>query len=139
MRFEVVAIADGLPSNSNRSLALSGNKSTWHSTDKASSPSPHFRALSGLEVASAPGHLGLFRLLLPFEPQRAPSIALATKNRCWLGWLFRLLYYLIPFAIALAILGAREIWLNMRGTRSKPEFEPAVTAPIRSELDRDAT
>jgi len=51
--------------------------------------------------------------------------------------LFRLLYYLTPFAIALAILGAREVWLNMRGTRSKPEFEPvtSVTAPIRSELD----
>lgn len=28
--------------------------------------------------------------------------------------LFRLLYYLIPFALALAILGAREVWLTLR-------------------------
>jgi hypothetical protein len=55
--------------------------------------------------------------------------------------LFRVLYYLVPFAIALAILGAREIWLNMRGTRSKPELEAvtSVTAPIRSEIDPEKT
>jgi hypothetical protein len=27
--------------------------------------------------------------------------------------LFRLLYYLIPFAISVAILGSREIWLSL--------------------------
>jgi glycosyltransferase 2 family protein len=51
--------------------------------------------------------------------------------------LFRLLYYLAPFVIALIILGAREIWLNMRGARAKPALHPvtSVTAPIRSEIE----
>jgi hypothetical protein len=31
--------------------------------------------------------------------------------------LFRLLYYLVPFAISLAILGGREVWLSMRAAR----------------------
>src|ERR1700719_625168 len=31
--------------------------------------------------------------------------------------LFRLLYYLVPFAISLAILGGRELWLSMRAAR----------------------
>src|SRR5258707_762027 len=31
--------------------------------------------------------------------------------------LFRLLYYLVPFAISLAILGSREIWLSVRAAR----------------------
>jgi hypothetical protein len=34
--------------------------------------------------------------------------------------LFRLLYYLVPFAISLAILGGRELWLSMRATRPAP-------------------
>jgi len=53
--------------------------------------------------------------------------------------LFRVLYYLVPFAFALAILGVREVWLNMRGVRTKPELEPvrSVTAPIRTELERE--
>ena len=31
--------------------------------------------------------------------------------------LFRLLYYLVPFALALAILGGRELWLSWLGWR----------------------
>jgi glycosyltransferase 2 family protein len=34
--------------------------------------------------------------------------------------LFRLLYYIIPFAIALMILGVREFWLALRGTPPPP-------------------
>ena len=46
--------------------------------------------------------------------------------------LFRVLYYLTPFAFALAILGVREILLNLRGTREKIELAPVtkVAAPI---------
>jgi uncharacterized membrane protein YbhN (UPF0104 family) len=33
--------------------------------------------------------------------------------------LFRLLYYIIPFALALAILGLREFWLSFRKARSR--------------------
>jgi len=51
--------------------------------------------------------------------------------------LFRLLYYLIPFAIALTILGAREIWLNSRRSAEEPaELKSVpVSAPLRSELE----
>ncbi|MBV9970961.1 MAG: hypothetical protein JO228_13325, partial [Xanthobacteraceae bacterium] len=31
--------------------------------------------------------------------------------------LFRLLYYLVPFAISLAILGGRELWLSVSAAR----------------------
>jgi hypothetical protein len=50
-----------------------------------------------------------------------------------------LLYYLIPFAIALIILGSREIWLNMSGTRRvvEPKAITSVTAPIRTEFESD--
>jgi glycosyltransferase 2 family protein len=34
--------------------------------------------------------------------------------------LFRLLYYIIPFGLALAILGTRELWLALRGTPPPP-------------------
>jgi uncharacterized membrane protein YbhN (UPF0104 family) len=33
--------------------------------------------------------------------------------------LFRLLYYIIPFALSLLILGIREIWLAVRGSRAR--------------------
>jgi uncharacterized membrane protein YbhN (UPF0104 family) len=54
--------------------------------------------------------------------------------------LFRLLYYLVPFAVALIILGTREIMLNMRGVRPIPQTE-AVTAsaPLRSEIEAKKT
>jgi uncharacterized membrane protein YbhN (UPF0104 family) len=52
--------------------------------------------------------------------------------------LFRLLYYLVPFALALAILGTREVWLNMQGIRTKPELKKLpVGEPIRSEIEAD--
>ena len=87
-------------------------------------------------ASHAPGGLGVF--------DAAMLVALwqFDKEAVLAGLLlFRVLYYLAPFAIALVILGAREIWLNMRGTRSKPELEAvtSVTAPIRSEIDPEKT
>jgi uncharacterized membrane protein YbhN (UPF0104 family) len=96
-----------------------------------------FVAATLLGFAShAPGGLGVF--------DAAMLVALwqFDKEAVLAGLLlFRVLYYLVPFALALAILGVREIWLNMRGTRSKPELEPvtSVTAPIRTELDPERT
>jgi uncharacterized membrane protein YbhN (UPF0104 family) len=87
-------------------------------------------------ASHAPGGLGVF--------DAAMLVALwqFDKEAVLAGLLlFRVLYYLVPFAIALVILGVREIWLNMRGVRSKPELEPvtSVTAPIRTELDSERT
>jgi len=83
-------------------------------------------------ASHAPGGLGVF--------DAAMLVALwqFDKEEVLAGLLlFRLLYYLSPFAIALVILGTREIWLNLHGKRRKAELKAVttVTAPIRSELD----
>ena len=83
-------------------------------------------------ASHAPGGLGVF--------DAAMLVALwqFDKESVLAGLLlFRLLYYLVPFAIALVILGAREIWLNMHGARRKAELAAvtSVTAPIRSEIN----
>src|SRR5471030_81047 len=83
-------------------------------------------------ASHAPGGLGVF--------DAAMMVALwqFDKESVLAGLLlFRVLYYLEPFAIALVILGTREIWLNMHGARRKAELSAvtSVTAPIRSEID----
>jgi uncharacterized membrane protein YbhN (UPF0104 family) len=87
-------------------------------------------------ASHAPGGLGVF--------DAAMLVALwqFDKEEVLAGLLlFRLLYYLAPFVVALIILGAREIWLNMRGARVKPALHPvtSVTAPIRSEIEAEKT
>jgi glycosyltransferase 2 family protein len=42
--------------------------------------------------------------------------------------LFRVLYYLVPFAISLAILGGRELWLSARAARQRSRPGPADDA-----------
>ena len=84
-------------------------------------------------ASHAPGGLGVF--------DAAMLVALwqFDKEAVLAGLLlFRVLYYLTPFVIALAILGVREIWLNVQGARTKPELEPvtSVTAPIRTEIEK---
>jgi uncharacterized membrane protein YbhN (UPF0104 family) len=83
-------------------------------------------------ASHAPGGLGVF--------DAAMLVALwqFDKEAVLAGLLlFRLLYYLVPFVVALIILGTREIWLNTRGARAKPALHPvtSVTAPIRSEIE----
>jgi hypothetical protein len=96
-----------------------------------------FVAATLLGFAShAPGGLGVF--------DAAMLVALwqFDKEAVLAGLLlFRVLYYLVPFALALVILGAREIWLNMHGTRVKRELEVmrSVTAPIRTEIESKTT
>jgi uncharacterized membrane protein YbhN (UPF0104 family) len=86
-------------------------------------------------ASHAPGGLGVF--------DAAMLVALwqFDKESVLAGLLlFRLLYYLAPFAIALVILGVREIWLNLRGVRPvEPKLIKTVTAPIRSEIKAEKT
>ena len=87
-------------------------------------------------ASHAPGGLGVF--------DAAMLVALwqFDKESVLAGLLlFRLLYYIIPFALALAILGSREIWLNMSGARrpAEPAVITSVTAPIRSEIESEKT
>jgi uncharacterized membrane protein YbhN (UPF0104 family) len=68
-----------------------------------------FVAATLLGFAShSPGGLGVF--------DAAMLVALIEFNKEQLLaglLLFRLLYYIIPFALSLAILGARELWLGV--------------------------
>jgi uncharacterized membrane protein YbhN (UPF0104 family) len=80
-------------------------------------------------ASHAPGGLGVF--------DAAMLVALwqFDKEDLLAGLLlFRVLYYLTPFAIALAVLGAREIWLNMKGARQKLELSAVqkVSGPIHT-------
>ena len=73
-------------------------------------------------ASHAPGGLGVF--------DAAMLVALwqFDKEDVLAGLLlFRLLYYVAPFVIALVILGAREIWLNMHGARRKAELAVVTT------------
>ena len=84
-------------------------------------------------ASHAPGGLGVF--------DAAMLVALwqFDKESVLAGLLlFRLLYYLVPFVLAVIILGVREIVINMRGTRAVPQ-SPAVTAstPLRSEIESE--
>jgi glycosyltransferase 2 family protein len=87
-------------------------------------------------ASHAPGGLGVF--------DAAMLVALwqFDKESVLAGLLlFRVLYYLTPFALALIILGTREVLLNIRGARRKADLAAVttVTAPIRSEINREKT
>jgi glycosyltransferase 2 family protein len=89
-------------------------------------------------ASHAPGGLGVFdatMLVALWQFDKADLLAGLL--------LFRLLYYLCPFVVALAILGAREVWLSARHQRALPETPAmpivSVTAPIRSEIEAEET
>ena len=86
-------------------------------------------------ASHAPGGLGVF--------DAAMLVALwqFDKEDVLAGLLlFRLLYYVVPFVVALIILGAREIMLNMFSARAKLK-RGAVTAsaPLLSEIEDEKT
>jgi len=89
-------------------------------------------------ASHAPGGLGVF--------DAAMLIALWQFNREDLLaglLLFRLLYYLCPFVVALVILGIREVLLSTRRASALPEPPPArivsVTQPIRTAIEPEKT
>lgn len=89
-------------------------------------------------ASHAPGGLGVFdaaMLVALWEFDKEDLIAGLL--------LFRLLYYIAPFVVALAILGTREFLINTRGARRLPETPPtpivSVTAPIRTEIEVEKT
>jgi uncharacterized membrane protein YbhN (UPF0104 family) len=84
-----------------------------------------FVAATLLGFAShAPGGLGVF--------DAAMMVALwqFDKEELLAGLLlFRLLYYIVPFALSLLILGGREVVLAMRGTPQPPPAAIPSIAP----------
>jgi uncharacterized membrane protein YbhN (UPF0104 family) len=84
-------------------------------------------------ASHAPGGLGVFDAAMLVALWQFDKEALLAGLL-----LFRLLYYIAPFIVALIILGVREIVLNMRGARLMPPPEAVVvSAPLRSELEAD--
>jgi len=84
-------------------------------------------------ASHAPGGLGVF--------DAAMLVALwqFDKESVLAGLLiFRLLYYLAPFTVALLILGIRESLIYLRGAQPKPA-RPAIRAssPLRSEIEAE--
>ena len=84
-------------------------------------------------ASHAPGGLGVF--------DAAMLVALWQFNKEDLVaglLLFRMLYYIAPFIVAVVILGIREIWLNMRSNKPPAELASVkASAPIRSEFEND--
>ena len=87
-------------------------------------------------ASHAPGGLGVFDAAMLVALWQFDKEALLAGLL-----LFRLLYYIAPFAIALVILGSREIWLNVSGARhaGPPKKIASVTAPIRTEIEAEKT
>lgn len=87
-------------------------------------------------ASHAPGGLGVFdaaMLVALWQFDKEPLLAGLL--------LFRLLYYIVPFVLALVILGTREIWLNLKGARLTLEQKMITSAiePIRSEIEAEKT
>src|SRR5262249_6299943 len=84
-----------------------------------------FVAATLLGFAShAPGGLGVF------DAAMLMALWQYDKEDLLAGLLlFRLLYYLTPFAISLAILGCRELWLGVRAPHAPPRPDAAVALP----------
>jgi hypothetical protein len=85
-------------------------------------------------ASHAPGGLGVF--------DTAMLVALWQFDREELVaglLLFRVLYYLVPFALALTILCAREVWLYMHGQRQKLDLSAVskVTGPVHTVPEHD--
>jgi hypothetical protein len=83
-------------------------------------------------ASHAPGGLGVF--------DAAMLVALwqFDKEKLLAGLLmFRLLYYIAPFVVALSILGVREILINLKKPRRVPPLQKVDTAgPLHSEIKR---
>ncbi len=77
-------------------------------------------------ASHAPGSLGVFdAAMLVALPQFGREQLLATLV------VFRILYFMIPFGIAIGIMGLRELWLNV--VRPWQQKRTAVLAPVNVE------
>jgi glycosyltransferase 2 family protein len=69
-------------------------------------------------VSHAPGSLGVF------DAAMLVSLPQFDKNELLASLLvFRLIYYILPFCVALCVMGARELWLNLaaNGKSRRPQ------------------
>jgi len=80
-------------------------------------------------ASHAPGSIGVFdAAMLVALPQFGKEQLLATLV------VFRILYFMIPFGIAISIMGARELWLNVvRPWQLRRKQEADACTVIRTE------
>ncbi len=89
-------------------------------------------------ASHAPGSLGVFdAAMLVALPQFGREQLLATLL------IYRVLYFMAPFVVAITIMGARELWLNVvqpwqEGRKAEAHAEAAATAPIPQTVKRRA-
>jgi hypothetical protein len=89
-------------------------------------------------ASHAPGSLGVFdAAMLVALPQFTREHLVATLL------LYRVLYFVIPFILAITILGTRELWLNVvrpwqEGRKAEDEADASPTAAIVQPLKRRA-
>jgi uncharacterized membrane protein YbhN (UPF0104 family) len=83
-------------------------------------------------ASHAPGSLGVFdAAMLVALPQFGREQMVATLV------VFRILYFMIPFAIAISIMGARELWLNVvKPWQERRKAEEAEAASIEGTVVR---
>jgi uncharacterized membrane protein YbhN (UPF0104 family) len=82
-------------------------------------------------ASHAPGSIGVFdAAMLVALPEFGREQLVATLV------VYRILYFLIPFGIAISIMGTRELWLNVvvpwQERRRLSEACPAVSQPVKS-------
>jgi hypothetical protein len=86
-------------------------------------------------ASHAPGSLGVFdAAMLVALPEFGREQLLATLV------VFRILYFMVPFGIAISIMGARELWLNVvlpwqerrKLSEACPASATAVPQPVKS-------
>jgi glycosyltransferase 2 family protein len=79
-------------------------------------------------ASHAPGSLGVFdAAMLVALPQFGKEQLLATLV------VFRILYFMIPFGIAISIMGTRELWLNVVMPWQRRRKQAELCTPIRTE------
>ena len=89
-------------------------------------------------ASHAPGSLGVFdAAVLVALPQFSREHLVATLL------MYRVLYFVIPFMLAITILGMRELWLNVvkpwqEGRQAEAEAEAAPSAAIAQPVKRRA-
>jgi uncharacterized membrane protein YbhN (UPF0104 family) len=74
-------------------------------------------------ASHAPGGIGVFDAAMMVGLQQYDKEALLAALL-----LFRLLYYVTPFALALTFLGGRELWLSLRSVAARRARERAGAA-----------
>jgi hypothetical protein len=79
-------------------------------------------------ASHAPGSIGVFdAAMLVALPEFGKEQLLATLV------VFRILYFMIPFGIAISIMGARELWLSVVQPWQQRRKQAGVGAVIRTE------